>query len=115
MSFEEQVSSLYVVSFMSLKIKSKKITRNLEFLNFFSRVLIFANLTQQDISRVFNFANLAKIREIRENLYTRKLVRLRYIYHSLCSKENLNVQIFSVREILKFLLMWTKLKGPSLI
>ena len=62
---------------MSIKIKSKKIRRNLEFLNFFSRVLIFANLTQQDISRVFNFANLAKIREIRENLYTRKLVRLR--------------------------------------
>ena len=43
-----------------------------------SCVLIFANGTQKKISRVFNFAKSTKIREIRENLYTRKLVRLRY-------------------------------------
>ena len=42
-----------------------------------SRVLIFANGTQKKISRVFNFAKSTKIREIRENLYARKLVRLR--------------------------------------
>ena len=42
------------------------------------RVFIFANVVQKKISRVFNFAKSTKIREIRENLYTGKLVRLKY-------------------------------------
>ena len=44
---------------------------------FFSRVL-FANTIARKISRVFNFAKLTKIREIRENLYPRKFLPLRY-------------------------------------
>ena len=48
-----------------------------------SRVLIFANGTQKKISRVFNFAKSTKIREIRENLYTRKLVHLIKVYNNI--------------------------------
>ena len=50
----------------------------LEFLKFILRVLNFANLITQDISRVFDFANLAKIDKIHKNLYSRELVRLKY-------------------------------------
>ena len=61
---------------MSLKIRVKNPAK-LEFLKFISRVLHFVNLITQDISRLFNFVYLPKIREIPENLYSRKLVRLR--------------------------------------
>ena len=44
-----------------------------------SRVLIFAILTSRNISRVFNFVKMAKKREIREKMYPRKLVLLRYV------------------------------------
>ena len=43
-----------------------------------SRVLIFVNKHTKQFSRVFNFAKSAKIREIRENLYPRKFLPLRY-------------------------------------
>ena len=44
---------------------------------FFVGILIFANLTSENISRVFNFAKIDKKREIREKMYLRKLVLLR--------------------------------------
>ena len=44
---------------------------------FFVGILIFANLTSKNISRVFNFAKIDKKREIREKMYLRKLVLLR--------------------------------------
>ena len=43
-----------------------------------SRGFIFANQPFGNISRGFNFANLDKIREIRENLSSRKFLLLRY-------------------------------------
>ena len=44
---------------------------------FFVGILILANLTSKNISRVFNFAKIDKKREIREKMYLRKLVLLR--------------------------------------
>ena len=44
---------------------------------FFVGILIFANLTSKNISRVFNFPKIDKKREIREKMYLRKLVLLR--------------------------------------
>ena len=41
-------------------------------------IIIFANWTFRNISRVFNFAKSRKISEIRENMYPQKFLLLRY-------------------------------------